>query len=160
MSNVRRYKMNQLLTAVFLLSLLPRAGASDACSEAYRTATAASSLSECRQAAENGDPDSELGYGLVLWSGHDRAAQPGEAVEWFRRSAKHGHQLAMVILGRFLTDVRAPAEIRNLPEGYAWWVIGGERDAAAELKLRLSPAELASGEQLAKEFSSKYGTSR
>jgi len=152
--------MNQLLAVALLLSLVAGARASDACSEAYRSAAAASSFLECRQAAESGDPDSELGYGLVLWSGRDRTAQPKEAVEWFRRSAKHSHHLAMVILGRFLTDAQAPPEIRNLPEGYAWWVVGGERDAAAELKLRLSPTELASAELLAKEFASKYGASR
>jgi TPR repeat protein len=152
--------LNQLLAATLLLSLVAGARASDACSNAYWSAAAVGSLQECRRAAESGEPESELGYGLVFWSGHDRTGQPREAVEWFRRSAKHGHQLAMVMLGRFLTDVRAPAEIRDLPEGYAWWVVSGEKDAASELKQRLSPTELADGERLAKEFTVKYAPAR
>jgi TPR repeat protein len=143
-----------------LLSATPLTRASDACSEAYQSETAQASLSACRQNAESGNSGAEFGYGLVLWSGHGRQAQPKESIECFRRAAKQGHLLARVVLGRFLTDDQAPQEIRNLAEGYAWWLVGGEKDAATELKRRLSPSELAKGEQLAKEFAAKYGASR
>ena len=77
-----------------------------------------------------------------------------------RRAARHGHLLARVMLGRFLTDPEAPRAVRNLPEGYAWWLVAGEKDAAAKLKPLLSQSELASGELLAEEFALKYSSSR
>jgi TPR repeat protein len=136
------------------------ANASEACSEAYQSESATTSLEACRQSAKSGVSGAEYGYGLILWSGQGRQTQPKEAIEWFRRAAKHGNRLARVVLGRFLTDDQVPREIRNLAEGYAWWLVGGEQDAAAELKHRLSPAELSTGEKLAKEFATKYGAYR
>ena len=144
--------MNRVVAITFLLALAPQVLANEACNKAYDTVTAESSLQECRKAAEDGDSDSELGYALVLWSGHDRVSQPKPAIDWFRRAASHGNKLARVTLGRFLSDDRSPAEVRSLAEGYAWWVAAGENKSAADLKKRLSPSELAEGEQLAKDI--------
>jgi TPR repeat protein len=66
------------------------ANASEACSEAYQSESATTSLQACRQAAKSGNSGAEYGYGLILWSGQGRQTQPKEAVEWFRRAAKHG----------------------------------------------------------------------
>jgi len=158
-ANVRR-QMKPFLALACLALVTSIAAASEACSEAYEKATAEASFKACIQAAESGDPDSEFGYALILWSGHGRAARPKEAVEWFRRAAKQGKHLARFSLGVFLTDPRAPPEIRNLSEGYAWLVVGGSTDTAAQVKQRLSAPELEIAEQLAKEFAAKYGPSR
>jgi tetratricopeptide (TPR) repeat protein len=84
-------------------------------------------------------------------SGSDRVSQPAQAIDWFRRAASHGNNVARVALGRLLSDVRSPAEIRNPAEGYAWWVVSGDK-SAADLKKRLSPSELAEGEKLARDI--------
>ena len=152
--------MPRIAVLAILLSATSAASAGDACSEVYSNTTATIQLQDCRAAAERAEPEAEFGYGLVLWGGHDRAPQPREAIEWLRRAAKHGHLLARVMLGRFLTDPEAPQTVRNLPEGYAWWLVAGEKDAAARLKPLLSQSELASGELLAKDFALKYSSSR
>ncbi len=133
---------------------------SEACREAYNDTTASASLKTCAAQAEAGDADSQLGYGLVLWSGHGREARYKESIDWLRRAARQGNAIARSALGRFLTDPRAPTEVRNLSEGYAWWVAGGSTEAAADLRQRLSPAELALGEKLSNEFAAKYGSSQ
>ena len=134
MSNVRRHQVLRLALIAILLTATSAAKAGGACDEAYSNVTATIQLQECRAAAERAEPEAEFGYGLVLWSGHDRAAQPIEAIEWLRRAGRHGHHLARVMLGRFLTDPEAPQTVRNLPEGYAWWLVAGEKDAAAKLR--------------------------
>ena len=157
---VSRHEMNRAIVVASLLGLVSAAQADTSCSDAYWSATNPASAADCRRLAETGDPESEFGYGLLLWSGHDRVNQPKEAVVWLRRAAMHGHVLARVSLGRFLTDPEAPSEVRDLPEGYAWWVVGGESDAASKLRSRLNASELATGEHLAIEFALKYGRSR
>jgi TPR repeat protein len=152
--------VNRAITIALVLCVAPVAQAGSACSDAYAGAADPATPEQCRRLAESGDPDSEFGYGLLLWSGHGRTSQPKEAVLWLRRAAKHGHLLARVALGRFLTDPEAPPEVRNLSEGYAWWVVAGETDAASSLKRRLTPSQLAAGEQLAKQFAGEHGLSR
>lgn len=139
-------------------SLCVAARASDACSTAYGDAQAASELRQCQQGAQAGDAESQFGYGLVLWSGHGRTPQPKEALEWFRQAARQKHRLARVMLGRMLSEPGVPAELRNPAEGYAWWVVAGERDAAAGLKERLSTAERAQAERFVADFKSAYGS--
>jgi TPR repeat protein len=150
---------HNVIVVVTLLAFAAIAQASDACEDAYWDGTSSANLDECLRLAKSGDPGSEFRYGLLLWTGHDRASQPKEAALWLRRAAEQGYLLARVTLGRLLSDSETPPDVRNLPEGYAWWVVGGENDAAAKLKHRLTASELAKGEQIAKEFAVEYGLS-
>ena len=159
-SGVRPQPMHRVAAVALLAAVSAVARAGDVCSDAYLDATRIASAQECRKGAESGNTESQFGYGLILWSGHGRPAQQKEALDWFRRAARQGHPLAQVMLGRMLSDPEVPAELRNPIEGYAWWVVAGERDAARALRSRLSVAEVAQAEQLAREFEAAYGLPR
>ena len=152
--------MRRLLALVALLAVSPLARPADPCSQAYADRGATAAFSKCRRAAKSGNAESQFGYGLVLWSGKGRSASQAEALEWLRRSARQAHLLARITLGRFLTSEDLAPELRNRAEGYAWWVLAGEKDAASNLKGRLSSTELVEGESLVTEFLREYGASR
>lgn len=147
--------MHRAIFVALVIAVAAPAVASDSCSLAYSDGGA--DLRECRQLAEAGNPDAQFGLALVLWSGIDRAPDRKDALDWFRAAARQGHLLSQVALGRFLTVDEVIPELRNRPEGYAWWVVAGERDAAANLRSTFTASELVAGERLAQEFQSQYG---
>lgn len=147
--------MHLAIVFALTIAIAAPAVASDPCFLAYWHADA--DLQECRQLAEAGNPDAQFGLALVLWSGIDRAPDRKDALDWFRAAARQGHLLSQVALGRFLTVDEVIPELRNRPEGYAWWVVAGERDAAANLRSTFTTEELAAGERMAQEFQSLYG---
>ena len=152
--------MRVIISIALLLASATPAHADDSCSQAYWSAKRVEDLQACRTSAEGGTAEAQFGYALVLWSGHDRPAQPREAIEWFRKAARQGHLLSRVTLGRFLSAEETAPALRSKVEGYAWWVAAGEKDAAASLKHTLSAGELAQAEQMAQEFMAAYGSSR
>jgi len=152
--------MRSLFFAASLLVLAHPARADEACRLASSNAAEIASLEECHQHAEAGDAEAQFSYALILWGGNDWPAKPKEGLDWFRRAARQGHVLARVVLGRFLSSEEVAPDLRNRPEGYAWWVVGGERDAAANLRQKLSESELAQGERMANEFKAAYGSVR
>jgi len=146
-----------LLPAVALLSLTPLAGlAADSCGKAYDNGKDIESLMRCRSEAEAGNAEAELGYALILWSGHNQENDKSEALKWFRKSARQGHWLAQLALGTFLSHEKAPAEFRNRPEGYAWYITAGDTEAADRVRAQLSPAEIRKAEKMAEEYKAKY----
>jgi len=156
-----RYTVRNALVALIAAgSLIALAGPVDVCTDAYR-ARSAETEAQCFKLASSGDLDAEFGYGLVLLGGHGRESQPRESLKWLRLAAEHGHLLARVMLGRLLSDgeMLAP-ELRNPVEGYAWWVIAGEREAALTLSATLSGEQRVEAQRTAVDFQSKYGASK
>ena len=150
----------QLLALAILLSSSAIAGfasqVGDQCYAAYWDGRKQQALSACRSAAVAGDAEAQFQYGLILWSGHDRTSDHKAAIDWLRRSARQGHALAQVSLGRFLSDEGIETALHNPTEAYAWFVTAGELDAASRLKARLTPAQTQDATQLAAEYRSKY----
>jgi len=113
-------------------------------------------LHTCEAAANAGDAQAEFGYGLILWSAHDRQNDRHAALDWFRRSARQRHHLAQSSLGVFLTDKRVEADLRNPIEGYAWLVTAGDQKLAARLRGTFDEREAGEADRLATEYSAKY----
>lgn len=114
--------------ACILILMLPSAWAfasDDPCYIAYQHVDKTFEFRACEAAANAGVADAEFGYGLILFSGFDGKNDHRAALDWFRKSARHGHQLAQVTLGLFLNNKDIEAELRNPVEAYAWRVTAG-----------------------------------
>jgi len=107
-----------------------------------------------------GGPNAEFGYALILWSGNDRPSDRKSALEWFRKSARQGHSLAQVSLGRFLSHPTLDAQLRNPVEAYAWWIAAGATNAATKLFATLSTTDASAAKSLGSEYKAKYGKQR
>jgi TPR repeat protein len=80
--------------------------ADNGCKAAYDDGTRSADVARCKAAASVGGPNAEFGYGLLLWSGHDGVLDKQSALDWFRLSARQGHYLAQIMLGKMLSDSR------------------------------------------------------
>jgi hypothetical protein len=153
---IRCGKSGALLAFILpLLSTWAYAG-DDPCFVAYWHVERTLELHFCEAAANAGDADAEFGYGLILWSAHDRRSDRRAALDWFRKSARQRHHLAQSSLGVFLTDKRVEADLRNPIEGYAWLVTAGDKKSAARLRGTFDEHEAEEADRLASEYSAKY----
>jgi hypothetical protein len=145
-----------LIATTLVSSGVLASSADKACNIAYDDGSNVQEFNECKAGAVSGDAEAEFGYGLILWSGHDRQEDHAAALDWFRKSARQGHLLAQISLGTFLshTDVEAP--LRNPVEAYAWLVTANALDHASRLKDQFTRAQAAEAERLATEYRSKY----
>jgi TPR repeat protein len=106
-----------LMGGLLLIAALAHA-ADNGCKAAYDDGTRSGDVARCEAAARAGGPNAEFEYGLLLWSGHDGATDKKSALDWFRLSARQGHYLAQVMLGKMLSDTTVDANLRNPVEGY------------------------------------------
>jgi TPR repeat protein len=148
-----------LLGALVIATALAHA-ADNGCKAAYDDGTRSADVARCEAAAKAGGPHAEFGYGLLLWSGHDGALDKKSALDWFRLSARQGHYLAQIMLGKMLSDTRVDANLRNPVEGYAWFIAAGAPKAAGKVLATLSTTEARAAEVLGREYEAKYGVTR
>jgi TPR repeat protein len=134
--------------------------ADNGCKAAYDDGTRNADVARCEAAARAGGPNAEFEYGLLLWSGHDGTLDKKSALDWFRLSARQGHYLAQIMLGKMLSDTRVDANLRNPVEGYAWFMAAGAPKAAGKVMATLSVTEARAAELLAREYRVKYGQTR
>jgi hypothetical protein len=149
--------------ALIFVLLLPSAWAfasDDPCYMAYWHAEKSSELHACEAAANAGVADAQFGYGLILWSSANRQHDHRAALDWFRKSARQGYQLAQSLLGNFLANKGLEADLRNPVEAYAWRVTVGDQKSAAKLRATLDEREAHEADRLAAEYSAKYGRPR
>jgi TPR repeat protein len=152
-----------LRIACILILMLPSAWAfasDDPCYIAYHHVDKSFEFRACEAAANAGVADAEFGYGLILFSGFDRQNDRRAALDWFRKSARQGHQLAQVALGILLNNKDTEAELRNPVEAYAWTVTAGDQKAAARLRAALGERDKGAADRLAAEYAGKYGRPR
>jgi TPR repeat protein len=110
--------------------------------------------------ANSGDADSEFGYGLILFSGHDRTNDRASGLDWFRKGARQGHPLARAILCTVLTRDQIGTGLTNPLEAYAWCSIAGAAKRASEIKAGMTVIEAADADRLASEYLARYGPSK
>ena len=135
-------------------------GESDPCYIAYSDASKHTEADRCKARAIAGGPNAEFGYALILWSGQDRPSDRRSALEWFRKSARQGHYLAQISLGRFLSDATVDPELRNPVEAYAWWVAAGATNSAMKVLATLSTSDASAAKLLGSEYKAKYAKQR
>src|SRR5580692_11036043 len=90
----------------------------DPCRVAYLHAEKVTEERACEAAANAGDANAELGYGLILWSGDQPVHERRAALEWIRKSARQGDYVAQITLGVFLSHRDIAPELRNPVEAY------------------------------------------
>lgn len=134
--------------------------ADNGCKSAYDNGTRSADVARCEAAARAGGPNAEFGYGLILWSGHDSVLDKKAALDWFRLSARQGHYLAQIMLGKMLSDTRVDANLRNPVEGYAWFMAADSPKAAGRVMATLTTTEARAAEVLGREYRAKYGETR
>jgi TPR repeat protein len=117
-------------------------------------------IEACAALAKAGGPNAEFGYALILWSGHNSAEDHKAALDWFRKSARQGHYLAQVSLGRFLSNPSTDKELRSAVEAYAWWTAAGATKSASKQLATLTPSDARRAEKLGKEYKAKYAGQR
>ena len=68
----------------------------------------------CREAAEQGDAEAQLKYGLMLVSGPRDKRDIQGAVKWIRASAENGRRDAQLLLGGILSEAKPNDEHHDL----------------------------------------------
>jgi TPR repeat protein len=148
-----------LMGSLVLSAALAHA-ADNGCKAAYDDGTRSADVARCEAAARAGGPNAEFEYGLVLWSGHTGIIDKKSALDWFRLSARQGHYLAQIMLGKMLSDARIDAPLRNPVEGYAWFIAADAPKAAEKVMASLNTDEARAAEVLGREYRAKYGETR
>jgi TPR repeat protein len=143
-----------------LLSATLAYAADNGCKAAYDDGRRSADVARCEAAARAGGPNAEFEYGLLLWSGHNGATDKKSALDWFRLSARQGHYLAQIMLGKMLSDTTVDANLRNPVEGYGWYMAAGAPKAAGKVIATLSTTDARAAEVLGREYRAKYGEKR
>jgi len=115
------------------------------------------SFEACKVQAEGGNRSAQFEYAQILMFGTGREHHAEEALAWYRRSARQGHLLAQVILGRILSDQKSGVALDE-PEAYAWWSVSKQAEAAAQLWSRLSKEQQLKAKSLADEYIANYSS--
>ena len=121
-----------------------------------------------RRAAEQGLAAAQSALGVMYAKGRGVPQSDAEAVRWFRRAAEGGDALAQGIFGRFYENgVGVP---RDPVRAYKWYRLAASsadakvrRSAAANMRRlgrRLTPAQLARGQRLARAWRPRKPTAR
>ncbi len=121
-----------------------------------------------RRAAEQGLAAAQSALGVMYAKGRGVPQSDSEAVRWFRRAAEGGDALAQGILGRFYENgVGVP---RDPVRAYKWYRLAASstnakvrRRAAANMRRlgqRLTPAQLARAQRLARQWRPRKPTAR
>jgi TPR repeat protein len=82
------------------------------------------------------------------------------ALDWFRLSARQGHYLAQIMLGKMLSDTGIDGALRDPVEGYAWFIAAGASKAAEKIMVSLNPEQARAAEVLGRDYRRKYGETR
>jgi TPR repeat protein len=148
------------LMGSLVMSAAMAQAADNGCKAAYDDGARSADVSRCEAAARAGGPNAEFEYGLLLWSGHNGVNDKHSALDWFRLSARQGHYLAQVMLGKMLSDTRVDATLRNPVEAYAWFVAASAPKAAEKVMSTLNATDARAAEVLSLEYRAKYGKAR
>jgi hypothetical protein len=143
---------------VLLLGSIPGLAFSieDLCRVAYSHADKSSEARACEAAANSGDANAELGYGLILWSGDQAAHDRRAALEWIRKSARQGDFVAQISLAGFLNHKDVEPELRNPVEAYAWMVTSGDEQGARRLRATFGETDATMADLMALDYKEKY----
>ena len=127
--------------------------------ESYERGDYGAALKELRPLAQEGDATAQYNLGNMYRQGQGVPQDYQEAVRWFRLAAEQGHPAAQFILGALYLKGRGVS--KNYVQAHKWFTraaAGGYKDARRGLDLveqRLSPAQIAEAQRLAREWKAK-----
>jgi uncharacterized protein len=121
-----------------------------------------------RRAAEQGEPDAQFSLGLSYDTGQGVPQNHSEAAKWYRRAAEQGHAKAQKWLGSIY------ALGQGVPQDFLlahmWYNLSASQQSGQEAQdtrrerdivaNRLTPGQLATAQQLAREWRPKPGSNR
>jgi hypothetical protein len=147
---VRRLILAALLTVA---SAAPLAAGYDEGLRAYQRGDYATALQEFLPLAEQGHAFAQNNLATMYAQGLGASQNYAEAARWFRRAAEQGERYAQNNLGYLYAEGLGLA--RDDVLAYMWFSLAGEtenRDLVAE---RMSAAQIAEAEQLARDWRPK-----
>jgi len=108
------------------------------------------------EAANQGYASAQFRLGLMYAEGQGVQQDYKQAVKWFTKAAEQGQALAQLILGRMYWLGTGVA--KDFVEAYKWFLLAGMNgedvsEAKALLKKDMTPAQIATAQRKAKEYS-------
>ncbi len=154
------------LCAGFILGLTAPAGAGwDEAVAALQRGDYATYIRELRPLAEQGDALAQYNLGSMYGRGEGVPQDYAEAVVWYRKAAEQGYAKSQYNLG--VMYEKGLGVTHDYVRAYAWDELaassppGGYRDRAARnrdiVAAKMTPAQIAEAEKLAREWKAKHG---
>ena len=121
-------------------------------------------LREWRPLAERGDADAQYNLGVMYDTGQGVAQDYAEALKWYRRAAEQGHAAAQYNLGVVYGNGQGVAQ--DYVQAHLWFNLAASRLPTDEVRDkavlnrdiaegRMTPAQLAEAQRLAREWKPK-----
>ena len=157
------------ITVLMFCLAAPALAGLDEGKDAYGRGDYATALREWRPLAGQGDADAQYNLGLMYHSGKGVPQDYAEAVKWYRKAAEQGHADAQYDLGSKYAKGQGVAQ--DYVRAYMWFnlaaalpQLGKDHDAAAEARddvaKRMTRAQIAEAQQLAREWWAKHGKAK
>ncbi len=128
--------------------------------EAYERGDYATALTEFRPLAQQGDADAQFYLGQMYRKGQGVPRDYAEAVRWYRQAAEQGAAAGQGSLGFMYSEGRGVAQ--DYVQGHMWISLAAAqgkesyyRKTRDKLAERLTPAQLAEAQRLAREWKPK-----
>ncbi len=160
--------MKRVALAVALLIGLATPSQADfvACFIAYLGGDDASALQECKPLAEQGDAKAQYILGRMYDLGEGVPQDYAEAAKWYRKAAEQGDAKAQFALGAMYSYGRGVPQ--DYVQAHKWYNLAAsryapesDRDRAVKnrdiLAAKMTPAQIAEAQQLAREWKEKHG---
>ncbi len=137
--------------------------------DAYERGDYATALKEWRPLAGQGDADAQYALGVMYEDGRGVPQDSAEAVKWYRLAAEQGDAGAQINLGFMYNNGQGVTQdyvqahlwfnlaAARLPPGEGRDMATRNRDKAAK---RMTPAQIAEAQRLAREWKPKHGKAK
>ncbi len=127
--------------------------------EAYLRGDYATAFKEFRPLAEQGDADAQFVLGTMYLRGRGVPQDYNEAVRWYRLAAAQGFTMAQYNLG--VSYAKGRGVLEDYVQAYMWFSLAAAqgqelaRTARGILAKKVTPAQLAEAQRLAREWKPK-----
>jgi|HubBroStandDraft_6_1064221.scaffolds.fasta_scaffold644307_1 TPR repeat protein len=130
-----------------------RAGPLEDGVEAVDRGDYATALRLLRPLAEKGNPDAQINLGNMYFDGNGVPQDNAESVRWYLLAADQGSADAQIALG-FLYEY-GEAVPQDYVQAHKWFDLAGSRLYRDTLAAKMTPAQIAEAQKLAREWKPK-----
>lgn len=124
----------------------------------YNPDDPAAAVRQLKPLAEGGNADAQFNLGSLYYQGWGLPQDYQEAIKWFSKSADQGHSAAQVNLGALYAEGVHGVIAKDYPQALKWHILAAARGDGEAITLRdnlavkMTPAQIAEGQRLAREF--------